>query len=319
MATHYFHSVSLAMLQLFFLGAIGYFLVKRKTISGEGLNGLTRLLIEIMMPALVFYQLVTKFNFSAYTNWWKWMVLSPLMIGAAILIGYLFVFSEKDAQARKEFVSLVGFQNSGYMPLTLVGWIVAPEHLSTILIYLFLFVVGFNLVIWSWGVYFLSSHKAKYFSFSSMFTPPVVATLAAFALILLKLHTRVPQVVLAPLQLLGNCSFPLAMLVVGGTLADLYDGKPLNKSLIIRLVAVKLVLLPLLGLLLISWAKFSYLVSFLIVLELALPSALTLTVIARRYGQQERIISQGVFITHIVSLITLPLILTLFNWIVFRP
>lgn len=306
------------MLQIFFLGAIGFFLVKKKVLSAEGVTGLTRLLIEVVFPALIFWQIVTKFSFSLYANWWKFSLLSLTITGLGLLVGCVFSISIRENQLKREFISLVGFQNSGYLPLTLLGWIVPKEQLSTILIYLFLFLLGFNLVIWSWGVYFLSSHRAKYFSFGSLFSPPVIATLCGFIFVLLKINTVIPKFVLSPLEMLGNCSFPLAIIVVGASLADLYVAKPTDKKLILRLILAKLILLPLIGLLLITYIKVTYFVGLFIVLQLAVPSATSLAVIVRRYGQDERLISQGIFISHITSLVTLPLFLSLYNWIVFQ-
>jgi hypothetical protein len=306
------------MLQIFLLGAIGFILVRKKVISGEGVTDLSKLLTEVVFPALIFWQIVTKFEFSQFPHWW---MISLLSIGITVLgigIGYISGFSIKDKQEKREFMCLVGFQNAGYLPLTLLGWIVPKEQLSTMLIYLFLFLLGFNLVIWSWGVFFLSEHKAKYFSMGSLFSPPVIATLAGFVCVILKIHQAMPDFILSPLGMMGNCSFPLAIIVVGASLADLYVGKSIAAGQMSRLVLAKLIIMPLIGLVIIMCVRLPYLISLLLILELAMPSAATLAIIARRYGQKEKLISQGVFITHIVSLATLAVFLTLFNWIVLR-
>jgi malate permease and related proteins len=314
----YSRSIAEAMLQIFFLGAIGFILVRKKVISSEGVTGLTKLLIEVVFPALIFWQIVTKFEFRQFPRWWMISLLSMGITALGIGIGYIFGYSIKDKQEKREFMCLVGFQNSGYLPLTLLGWIVPQEQLSTMLIYLFLFLLGFNLVIWSWGVFFLSAHKAKRFSMGSLFSPPVVATLAGFICVILKIHQVMPNFILSPLGMLGNCSFPLAVIVVGASLADLYVGKSIASGQMIRLVLAKLIIMPLIGLAVIMYVRLPYLISLLLVLQLAVPSATTLAIVARRYGQKEKLISQGVFITHIVSLATLAVFLTLFNWIVFR-
>jgi malate permease and related proteins len=314
----YSKSIAEAMLQIFFLGAIGFILVRKKVISGEGVTGLTKLLIEVVFPALIFWQIVTKFEFRQFPRWWMISLLSMGITALGIGIGYIFGYAIKDKQEKREFMCLVGFQNSGYLPLTLLGWIVPQEQLSTMLIYLFLFLLGFNLVIWSWGVFFLSDHKAKRFSMGSLFSPPVVATLAGFICVILKIHQVMPNFILSPLGMLGNCSFPLAVIVVGASLADLYVGKSFAIGQMARLVLAKLIIMPLIGLVIIMYVRLPYLIGLLLVLQLAVPSATTLAIVARRYGQKEKLISQGVFITHIVSLATLAVFLTLFNWIVFR-
>ncbi|MDD5731212.1 MAG: AEC family transporter [Candidatus Omnitrophica bacterium] len=314
----YSRSIAEAMLQMFFLGAVGFFLMRKKAISPEGLTGLTRFLIEVTMPALIFCSIINKFNFKDYSNWWQFTLLGFATTGLGLGIGYFLTRSEKDPVLKKEFISLLGFQNSGYLPLVIISWIVAKEQLSAMLIYLFMFVVGFDLLIWSWGVYFLSCHKSKHFSFGSVFTPPIIATLTGFAFIILKINAFIPKFIFSPLTMLGNCSFPLAIVVVGASLADLYVNKKMNKKLIFRLVSAKLILMPLIGLALVSYIKLPYLLGLLIVMELAVPSATNLAVIVRRYIGEETFISQGIFVTHLLSLLTLPLFLAAFNWIVFH-
>ncbi len=318
MLAAYFKSISIAMIQIFFLGLVGFVIVRKKVISAEGVTGLTRLLIEVVFPALIFWQIVTKFSFQAYANWWKFFSLSLAITGLGLFTGFIFSLSFRDGLQKREFMSLVSFQNSGYLPLSLLGWIVPKEQLSTILIYLFLFLLGFNLVIWSWGVYFLSAHKARYFSFSSLFSPPVVATLAGFVFVLLKINVFIPKFVLSPLEMLGNCSFPFAVLVVGANLADLYAARPIDIKLMTSLILAKLIMLPLIGLAFISLVKVPYYAGMFIILQLAVPSATSLAVIARRYFKEETLISQGIFVTHIVSLVTLPLFLAAYNWIVLK-
>lgn len=307
------------MLQIFFLGLIGFVLARKKALSGEGIAGLTSFLIVVTFPALIFWQVITKFSFALYPDWWIFSLASLVITALGLSAGFLFSQSLKDVQEKREFISLVGFQNSGYLPLSLLGWLLPKEQLSVMLIYLFLFLLGFNLVIWSWGVYFLSARKLKHFSLGSLFSPPVIATLLGFAFISLKINWLIPKFILSPLEMLGNCSFPLAMIVVGAGLAELACAKPLNKNIMLKLILAKLVALPFLGLVFLSYFKLPYWMGLLIILELAMPSANSLAVIVKRYSQEERIISQGIFITHIVSLLTLPVFLALLNGVVFRP
>lgn len=312
----YFKSIAQAMLQMFLLGLVGFFLIRRKVLSSEGLNGLTNLLVEVTFPALIFWQVITKFSFDLYRNWFAYAFLSIIITVLGLVVGYIFSFSAKDERIKREFVSLVGFQNSGYLPLVLLGWLVPKEQLSNVLIYLFLFLLGFNLVFWSWGVHFLSGNKLKNFSLPSLFSPPVVATFLGFIFVALRINTSLPQFVLSPLEMLGNCSFPLAIVVVGGALGELPIYRVSDKPLVAKMLLAKLVVLPLLGLIFLKYVAVPYFLGLLIILELAMPSATSLSVIVRRYGREDKLISQGIFYSHIVSLLTLPLFLALFNWVV---
>lgn len=305
------------MLQIFLLGLVGFVLVRKKILLSEAVTGLSSFLIGVTFPALIFWQLVTKFNFSLYPDWWIFPLASFIITGLGLFVGFLFSLSVKDAQLKREFVSLVGFQNAGYLPLTLLAWIAPKEYQDILLIYLFLFLLGFNVVIWSWGVYFLS-HKLKTFSLAGIFSPPVIAVLAGLAFVALKLNGFMPKFILQPIELLGNCSFPLAVVVLGATLAELSSHRQFQKKIIFRLILAKLIVLPTLGLLLVSSFRLPYLLGLLIIMELAVPSANSLAVIARKYSEEGKIISQGIFVSHLVSLVTLPVFLALFNWFSLR-
>lgn len=313
----YFNSVFQVMLQIFLLGLVGFVLVRKKILLSEAVTGLSSFLIGVTFPALIFWQLVTKFNFSLYPDWWIFPLASFIITGLGLFVGFLFSLSVKDAQLKREFVSLVGFQNAGYLPLTLLAWIAPKEYQDILLIYLFLFLLGFNVVIWSWGVYFLS-HKLKTFSLAGIFSPPVIAVLAGLAFVALKLNGFMPKFILQPIELLGNCSFPLAVVVLGATLAELSSHRQFQKKIIFRLILAKLIVLPTLGLLLVSSFRLPYLLGLLIIMELAVPSANSLAVIARKYSEEGKIISQGIFVSHLVSLVTLPVFLALFNWFSLR-
>lgn len=312
----YFKSVSQASLQIFFLGSIGFILARRKILSDGGVSGLSGFLIGVSLPSLIFCQIISKFSFHLYPDWWVFVLISLLITAIGLAAGFLFSFRMKDAQLRREFVSLTGFQNAGYLPLALLGWILPQEQLSVMLIYLFLFLMGFNLVIWSWGVYFLSARRLKKFSFASLFSPPVIAVLLGLAFIILKINRFLPRFIVSPLEMLGNCSFTLAMIVVGASLAQLSSRRASDRKIMLKLIFVKMVLLPFLGLLFISYIRLPYLMGLLIVLELAVPSANNLVVISRQYEQGEKIVSSGILYSHIAALITLPVFLALYNLIV---
>jgi predicted permease len=178
-------------------------------------------------------------------------------------------------------------------------------------IYIFLFLLGFNLVIWSLGVHILSLTRAKKFELGSLFSPPVIAALFSLALTFFGLNKFVPEALLKPLRLAGNCTLPLAMLVVGGNLASMHLGHIDKKTMSLTILA-KLIILPALGLWLVIKFKFPELPGLLVLIQSAVPSATSLSLIIRHYKKEDLLISQGIFLTHIASLVTLPLFLSLY-------
>lgn len=306
-----FKITSLAVAQIFLLAAIGYFLVKRNILGQDGLSALSRLVVEVTLPILIFCQLVKDFSFTLYPNWWVLPLLSIAITIAGLLAGLLFSGFIHGHQHKLQFLSLVGFQNSGYLPLALVAALLPKEKIDMMFIYLFLFLLGFNLVIWSAGVYMLTFTRTKRFELGSLFSPPVIAAVFSLLFVFFGLNKFMPQAVLNPLRMIGDCTLPLAMFVVGGNLAQIHLGR-IDKKAIFFMILAKLVILPLLGLMLVLKFKFPELIGLLIMIQLSVPSATTLALITRHYKKEDLLISQGVFFSHIFSLITMPLFLSLY-------
>jgi len=306
-----FRITGLAVAQIFLLAAIGYFLVKKDFLGAEGLNSLSRLVIEITLPILIFCQLVKGFNFTLYANWWFFPLISIAIALAGLLCGLLFIGFIKGPQHRLQFLSLVTFQNSGYLPLALVAALLPSDKVGIMFIYIFLFLMGFNLLMFSAGVHMLSFHKNRKFELASIFSPPVIATIFSLIIIFFGLNRFIPGVVLRPLRMLGDCTLPLAMLVVGGNLAQI-NLAHVDRKAIFFMVLAKLIVLPVFGLWLIIKLKLPELIGLLVIIQLAMPPATTLSVIVRHYKKEDLLISQGIFLGHIISLVTLPLFLSLY-------
>ena len=308
-----FGLVSGAVGQIFILGIIGFFLVRKDILTRQGMSLLSQLVIKITLPAMIFSQLIQGFKFSLSPAWWIFPLSSFAITFLGLLVGGIFVNLIKQDEEKRQFLSLVAFQNSGYLPLALVAALLTREETSLMFIYIFLFLLGFNLVMWSLGVHFLSSQRDKRFELSSIFSPPVLATIITMALVGLGVNRFIPEVVLNPLRMVGDSTLPLAMFVVGGSLGLIQIRRVQLKPLALVILA-KLLILPLFGLLFIWRFSPPGLFSLLLMIQLSMPSATSLSIIVSHYKREDLLISQGILFTHLFSLISVPLFLSLL-WI----
>ncbi len=311
MFMEHFKITGIAVSQIFLLAAVGFFLLKKRFLSDQGLDDLGRLVMDVTLPVLIFCQLIRDFSFSLYSNWWVFPLISIAITLLGLLIGFLFLGFIKNRQEKLQFLSLVAFQNSGYLPLALVAALLSPEKAGEVFIYLFLFLMGFNLVMFSLGVHILNFHKESKFKIQSLFSMPVVATIFSLIMVYLGLGRLFPQAVIKPLRMLGDTTLPLAMLVVGGNLAQISLTR-INKKAVSLLILAKMIILPAIGLCLIIAFKIPELIGLLILIQLSAPSAVTLSVILRSYKKEDILASQGIFITHIAGIITIPVFLILY-------
>ena len=114
-----FSLVSGAVGQIFILAAIGYLLVKRGILTREGIRLISRLIIIVTLPAMIFSQLIRGFNFSLKPAWWIFPLTSFVITLLGFLVGGFFAGLVKQGEEKRQFLSLTSFQNAGYFPLAL--------------------------------------------------------------------------------------------------------------------------------------------------------------------------------------------------------
>jgi predicted permease len=242
--------------------------------------------------------------------------LSIVIAALGFLVAAPFVRLVGKAKERRQFLSLVVFQNSGYLPLALVAALLSGEEAAVMFIYIFLYLVGFNLLIWSVVPYFLTYHKESRFEFAKLFSPPVLATLFGLVLVYLGVQRFIPQFIFRPLKMIGDCTLPLALFVVGASLAEVKFKQGVNKKAIFWVILAKLMIMPAIILLFLSKVKIPYLLGLFLLIQAAMPSATSLSIIIRQSKEEDYLINSSIFIGHIISIFSIPLFLTLYYFMI---
>lgn len=305
-----------AILELLLVGALGFFLVRRRIVSHDGLKLLSSLVIGVFLPCLMFSEITARFNFIRYPNWWIFPFLSLLVTAVGYFFGLVFLGLDRRLKNTEgEFLGVSAFQNSGYLPLPLVFYLLPAGMISQMLIYIFLFLLGFNMTIFSLGLFLICPHREKKCRFvpQAVFNAPVIATLLALVFVFFKANRLIPDVVVGPLESLGRCAIPLSILVVGGSLAFLKTGLKSSWRPLALALSVKLVLVPLFFLGFVALVHPKPQVGFLLVLQAAMPPAALLSVISKNQNYAEDFVNQAIFYGHLLSIVTIPVFLALYE------
>lgn len=301
-----------AMAQIFLLGFLGYMLVRRKFLDARGLEVLSGLVIGVALPAFNFTQILEHFNPQSFSNWWLFPLLGFAVVFGGIALASAVLVFRPGFKARKEFRALIGFQNSGYMPLMILSAFPQSPEVVGLSIYVILSLVGFDILLWSLGVWLMTGSTGQKFDYRKLINPPMLATLIAVFLMFTGLGQKVPITIFSPVKMLGNCLLPLVMLVLGGNFA-LTNLKNVRAADVLSVVLTKLIVYPALMILFAGALNLSHMIGFFLVLEAAVPSANSLSVIARYYKTDNQdLINQGLFFTNILSVLTIPVCLMIY-------
>ncbi|MEI8348836.1 MAG: AEC family transporter [Candidatus Omnitrophota bacterium] len=304
--------VALAIIKSTSIALLGYYLYKKDYINTKVLDFLIFFVINFAVPCLAFAHLVENLKVNTQPSLGVFLLLSIIIFVISFLVGLLFSF-RKSHEFKREFISLVSFQNSGYLPMNIALFLFPPVLRETFLVYIFLYILGFDIIMWSIGSFFIFKKKEDEFKIKSILTPPIISIALALVLVYTGGARFLPDIFIGPVKMVGETSFVLSMIIVGCWLARV-ELNGLYKKLLIILEAsfAKLVILPSLFLFIVVKLDVTPLLGLFIILQAAMPSAVSLPIVVNLRNADSEFVSQGVLVTHLISIITVPLWLGLY-------
>ncbi len=234
-----------SLISIIALAIPGYLLTKKKIITTSALSPISNFLVYATTPTLIFCNFQdTVFSKSLLVNMAITAVLTILFFGIASIV-IIAIVKPKTANITKKVTGFASFMpNVGFMGIPFLQAIY--PNVSEPIIYCALISVIFNIFVWTTGSYILSGDK-KYISAKNALTNPnAIALFLALPLFIANFHLEgIAPRLYSSISLLGNCTTPIAMLILGIRLADVpMKNIFLNKEVYVSTV-IKLVVLPL--------------------------------------------------------------------------
>jgi len=301
--------------QIFILAVvvlIGAVAAKFKVFTSDSKDVLSKVIFNISLPLMLF---TNFFRLEAtprlITNSMLILTISGFMIFFLLLIGWITtkVFRLQGTEAAVFKVHSM-FGNTIFLGFPLITALYGVEGL----LYASMFQLVSTIIMWTAGVIILSHGNGTPWkkSLFKVLNPNTIATVTG--LIFFILSVRLPEIVLKPMTELGSANTWLSMLYIGAMLAFSNVGNLLKKKSLYLLSFNRLILGPAL---LISIFYFigavtglvpEKLVASVIILEASMPCMATVVIMAKEFGSDDRIAVGNVFVSTIISILTLPLV-----------
>ena len=305
-----------SVLPVYLLLAAGAVLRRAGVLRREHDEGIMRVVYVIMLPAFMLDKILGSEVLRSGT-----VVASALVMGFAMMIsGMLIAFGVgrviglERGSGMRTFALTAGFQNFGFTAVPVVEILWSTSALAV----LFVHNIGCELAMWSVGVMVMSAGSGL--QWRRLINGPVIAVVAGLLLVALGLDHHVTGPPRVALSMIGMGAIPLAVLVIGCTIADMVTAEKPTGKIIFGSSLVRLVLAPIV---LLAAAKFLPLATELrqvLVVQAAMPAAVTPIILARLYGGRTAVAAQVVVFTTAFSLFTLPWIIALgCRWIGLKP
>lgn len=300
-----FGTTVMQILSLFLIMALGYILRKRNIFDDAANVRFTRLIIYVSLPAQIIKAFVSNQGIVSNRQVIEMFGISLLMYLLYALIGLLFILVFRVPTDKKgPYLFMMMFGNVGFMGFPLTEALLGEEAL----IYAVIFNVIFNLLVYSVGILMIGKQEGDFhFPIKKLLNMPLIS--AVLSIILYFGNIRFPEVVIRSLDYMGNVTTPVAMLILGSTIAGMAWKELFDEWRIYVFTGIKLLIIPILVIGFLNLIPdMNPLIRGSLILLSATPVATNTTMLAIEFGGDMKLASKGIFFTTLLCMLTIPLI-----------
>lgn len=296
------------MLVLFIFMALGFFLNKKKLIPNDGSVVLSKLETYLFVPCLVFsvfYKYCTVENFKEKS---VYILYGTVIMAVSLIIGiFLAKVFAKDGYLRKIYTYSFAVANFSFMGNAVVLGVFGEKLLFDYMI----FTLPLNLYVYSIGTASLKpDDSGNRISIKAFLNPIFISLLLGAVCGLCALP--LPKFLTSAISSAGACMSPLAMLLTGFVIGG-YSLKKLASNKKVYLASViRLIILPTVFMLALIALKTDKAIIRAALCATAMPLGLNTVVFPAAYGGDTTPGASMALVSHLISIITIPVMFAIF-------
>lgn len=294
------------MVMLFFCMACGFCAAKGGAMDVQSNKKLSSLIVTVANPMQILASALTGERLLSIGQTLRLMGLIALLYAALIGLSFpiarlLRVKERKAGLYRFMFI----FGNIGFLGYPVVESLLGYQATF----YVTLAVLAFQLLCWSYGVSLIEGQARFHFQWKILRQPCVAASLAAFVIYLS--GWQPPVLLHQTVKYVGDITSPIAMLIVGCSLAQMRFGQIFGNWRVYVLVLFKMIAVPLLAHFALRQVLDNERILCVLTVLLCMPIATNTTILSYQYDADETTASSGVFVSTLLCMLTIPLMMKL--------
>lgn len=303
--------ISLVLNQMIILVAlmiVGFISHKIGILNPTSNKSLSKLIINITCPALIFHSIFTGGRIDDKS------ILLTVFIAAFVFYIFMFVFAKAVVNAlrvrknlKRSYECMMAFGNISFMGIPVLR-AVFPDQQSTAILFQAVFVIFYHLFIFTYGIWLLGKDGGKRVKFSAKSFLNAGTLSAIAAIILYFFDFAPPAIVVNSLDMLGSVTTPLSMILIGSSLASYSALKILKTPSLYLFSIIKLLVIPMIVWGITKLVIDDALLHGVITIMASVPVGSMTIMLSSEYGGNSEYISQGLFMTTVLSVFTIPLI-----------
>jgi len=298
--------VAIQVVIIFILISVGFVLKKIEFIDQHGTKQLTNILLMVVTPCVLINSYQKEFKPELAFNLFMATLFSVALHTVMVLISTLIYRKEPSNHYRINIFS-ASSSNCGFMAIPLLTAVLKDMGVF----YGSAYLAVFNIFYWTYGICIYTGSTKALSLKKAFINPGVIGTVIGLVLFICRI--TLPRIVLEPIQYLSGLNTPLAMIILGSYLANINLKKTLAKISIYTVSALRLIVFPVLAIIILLVSGLDRTAATAVLISVSCPIATVTPLFATKFGLDAEYASELVSVSTLLSIITIPLIMMLFQ------
>ena len=297
------------ILSIFMIIAVGFAANKADIMPMAANKYLVGLLIRVTCPCMIVASITSnELREDTLSLSLQTLIGAVIFFTVSALVGWFICAKIVKVLPRENigvYTYSFGSINSGFIgfPITLALFgssILYLMVIHNVLLSLYLYTFGIMLV--NIGA---SGRKLDFKDFLNSFKN-INSIAAAISIIMLFMGLKLPTVIFDCVDMIGDATTPLSMLIVGMQLGDCDFGEVLKNRKLLGISLLKMLLLPVMTFFMVNWLPLDVSVKVCLIFAASFPVAVAVVPVASEQNRDSLIAAEMVAITTLFSLVVIP-------------
>lgn len=288
-------------LMMFLLVGIGFFIRRKGIIGGTARKELVDFCLYITLPFNVFHSFRMDWEWGMLLELAEVLLLSAGFNLISIVISFL-CYRKTDERKQKPLRYGTIVSNGGFLGNPVLEGIYGQEGLF----YASVFMLPVRIVMWSIGTScFLKSKENKGQLVKKVLTHPCVAAIY-LGLAFMFTGIQFPDFLENTISGISSCNTPLSMMLIGMMLAEMDPRGMIDRTMVFY-ASLRLGLIPAVIFVVTAFLPVPAILRGITVIIAGMPAPITTALLASKYNGNEDYATGMIFVTTVLSLVTLPI------------
>lgn len=303
-----FWTVTVQVVILMILVAIGFTLAKTKILSDTGVKNITDMVLMVVTPCVIIKSFIREYDSAAL----KKLLLSFLIAALAhvlfIVIARLLLKTKIDSESRVLQFAVI-FSNCGFMSLPLQEALLGGDGVF----YGSAYIAIYQVVIWTYGLWLMSGDKKTLTAKKLILNPGLIAVV--IGMIIFVFSIPIPEIVQKPIEYMAALNTPVPMIIIGYHLAHGNIARIFKKFKYILAIFLRLLILPAIAVAIMYACGLRGTMFVSSAISCCAPTGAMATMFAAKYETDTELSVAMVSLTTLLSIITMPIVITVTQYL----